>query len=114
MVNRKLTNRFLNMYRDGAIRVVVNNVVGKEIKVKRCVRQGAQPSMLLFLYNVDPVIIYLEKRLKGILLYNGPVLGPLLPDQTPLPDMSDKYTIKGYADDLNGHHQHGRQHRGRV
>ena len=50
-------------------------------------RQGAPPSLLLFLYNVDPVI----------LLYNGPVLGPLLPDQPPLPDQSDKYTIKGYA-----------------
>ena len=46
------TDRFLNMYRDAAIRVVVNNEVGKEIKVKRCVRQGAPPSILLFLYNV--------------------------------------------------------------
>ena len=94
------TDRFLNMYRDAAIRVVVNNEVGKEIKVKRCVRQGAPPSMLLFLYNVDPVIIYLEKRLKGILLCKGPVHVPRLPDQPPLPDKSDKYTIKGYADDL--------------
>ena len=94
------TARFLNMYRDAAIRVVVNNKVGKEIKVKRCVRQGAPPSMLLFLYNVDPVIVFLEKRLTGILLYSMPVLGPGLPGQPNLPHSDEKYTIKGYADDL--------------
>ena len=88
------TARFLNMYRDAAIRVVVNNEVGKEIKVKRCVRQGAPPSMLLFLYNVDPVIVFLEKRLTGILLYSMPVLGPGLPGQPNLPHSDEKYTIQ--------------------
>ena len=94
------TNRFLYMYRDAVIRVIVNNQVGKEIKIKRCVRQGAPPSMLLFLYNVDPVIVFLERRLTGILLYSMPVLGPVLPNQQALPQMEDRYTIKGYADDL--------------
>ena len=56
--------------------------------------------MLLFLYNIDPVIVYLEKRLTGVLLYKYPVAGPTLPNQEALPALEDKYTIKGYADDL--------------
>ena len=92
--------RFRKMYKTAVIRVVVNNEVGREIKIRRCVRQGAPPSMLLFLYNIDPVIVFLEKRLTGILLYNYPVAGPTLPDQVALPALEDRYTIKGYADDL--------------
>ena len=43
--------RFLNMYKNAVIRIVVNGVIGNAIEVKRCVRQGAPSSMLLFLYN---------------------------------------------------------------
>ena len=92
--------RFRNMYKNAVIRVVVNGEVAREIKIRRCVRQGAPPSMLLFLYNIDPVIVYLERRLTGILLYRLPVVGPVLPGQEALPMLEDKYTIKGYADDL--------------
>ena len=56
--------------------------------------------MLLFLYNVDPLIIYLEKRLEGILLYKRPVLGPVLEGQGPLKAQEERYTVKGYADDI--------------
>ena len=92
--------RFRNMYRDAEIRVVVNGVVGSAVKVKRCVRQGAPSSMLAFLYNMDPIIIHLENRLKGIELYRMPVQGPPTEGQGQLEDEVDVYKVKGYADDL--------------
>ena len=48
----KNVKRISNQYKNAKIRVVVNNEVGKEIKIKRCVRQGAPSSMVLFLYIV--------------------------------------------------------------
>ena len=49
---------------------------------------------------MDPIIVYLERRLKGILLYKQPVQGPVLQGQDPLRELEERYTIKGYADDL--------------
>lgn len=92
--------RISNQYKNAKIRVVVNNEVGGEIKIKRCVRQGAPSSMILFLYNVDPVLVYLEKRLTGISLYKLPVYGPVNEDLAPLPCLEEKFTVKGYADDI--------------
>ena len=72
------------MYQDAEIRVVVNGQVGSAVKVKRCVRQGAPSSMLAFLYNMDPIIIHLENRLKGIELYRMTVQGPPREEQEQL------------------------------
>ena len=93
-------DRFGNMYKDAEIRVVVNGEIGNAIKVKRCVRQGAPSSMLLFLYNMDPVLNFLERRLTGITLYRMPIMGPTLQGEDPLPPKEETYKIKGYADDL--------------
>ena len=102
-MSERNVQRFKNMYRDAEIRVVVNGVVGGAIKVKRCVRQGAPSSMLSFLYNMDPVILYLEKRLKGLDLYRMPIQGPVMEDEEQLEDDLDNYSVKGYADDLKAY-----------
>lgn len=99
-LTRTNVQRFKNMYKDAVIRVVVNGVIGKAIKVKRCVRQGAPSSMLLFLYNMDPAVVHLENRLQGITLYQMPVLGPVRPGEPALLPIEEKYKVKGYADDL--------------
>ena len=53
------------------------------------VRQGDKFAMELFLFGMDPIIKYLHKRLKGILIYSSPRLGPLQqhpqPPQYPFP-----------------------------
>ena len=56
--------------------------------------------MLEFLYNMDPVIIHLENRLTGIHLYSMPVAGPVLAGEPSIPPVEDKFSVKGYADDL--------------
>ena len=39
-------------------------------------RQGDCPSSTWFGYGIDPLLVCLEKRLKGILIHSKPVLGP--------------------------------------
>ena len=50
--------------------------------------------------GIDPLILCLEKRLKGITIYSTPVLGPVLKGAPSLSPMEEKYTVVGYADDL--------------
>ena len=46
--------------------------------------------MHLFSYGIDPLLIYLEKRLKG----------PVLPNSLPLASYEERYKVIGYADDV--------------
>ena len=55
--------------------------------------------MLLFCYGIDPHLVQLGARLKGITLYTAPTYGPVLPDQLPLEPTTEKYKLVGYCDD---------------
>ena len=79
--------------------VVLNGVLGAIIWLQRSLRQGDLPSMILFAIGIDPHLIRLTNRLTGILLYSTPTLGPVLPNQPPLPDTEERYKVTGYADD---------------
>ena len=116
-------SRLLNLYTDNYSIVVVNNVLGKCVKNTRMtIRQGDKISMEIFTFGIDPVLIYLESRLKGILIYKMPVQGPM-PAPTPppyrinprtagrqaprapapattLPPLELRYKLIGYCDDL--------------
>ena len=98
----KVINRLVNLYRDNITIVVVNNVLGKSFLNHRwSLRQGDVPSMHWFAYGIDPLLNYLEKRLKGILVHSLPVHGPSLvgvPGQ--LPPLEERYKVIGYADDM--------------
>ena len=98
----KVITRLKNLYRDNITIVVVNNVLGKSFLNHRwSLRQGDVPSMHWFAYGIDPLLNYLEKRLKGILVHSLPVHGPSLagvPGQ--LPPLEERYTVIGYADDM--------------
>ena len=60
--------RLQNLYKENLAVVVVNNIPGKCIKnIRLSLKQGDLPSMHLFSYGIDPLLIYLEKRLQGIL-----------------------------------------------
>ena len=56
--------------------------------------------MQLFSYGIDPLLCYLEKRLKGILITSLPVHGPVLPGLPPLLRREERYKVIGYADDV--------------
>ena len=80
---------------------MVNNVQGRLVKKMRLsLRQGDIPIMYFFSYAFDPLLRYLEKRLKGLLICSLPMLIPVLPDQPQLPVKEVRYKVIGYADDV--------------
>ena len=95
--------RISNLYSNSVSIVVVNNVLGKAIHNTRLsIRQGDKASMKWFTYGIDPIINYLKKRLKGILIHSTPVQGPLLAFQaSPLPPHELRYKLIAYCDDVN-------------
>ena len=73
----QVISRLKNLYEDNITIVVVNNVLGKSFTNHRwSLRQGDVPSMHWFAYGIDPLLDYLDKRLKGILIHSLPLHGP--------------------------------------
>ena len=100
-LSQQVINRLKNLYMENLSVIVVNNDLGRVIKNERLsVRQGDVPSMTWFAYGIDPLLHYLNKRLKGIPIFSLPVLGPVQENAAPLPPLEDKYKVIGYADDM--------------
>ena len=67
------------MYADSISVVMVNNVQGRAFSnLRGSLRQGDIPSMFWFGVGIDPLLIYLERRLHGIQITTLPVLGPTM------------------------------------
>jgi hypothetical protein len=82
--------------------VVINNVLGKSFVNHRwSLRQGDVQYMNWFAYGMDPLINYLDRRLKGILVHSLPLHGPL-PQDVPhhLQILEERYKVVGYANNL--------------
>ena len=63
-------------------------------------RQGDRPSGIWFCFGIDPLLVYLAKRLTGILIHSLPVLGPAEPQQPhQFPAFETRYKVLGYLDD---------------
>nr|MCS5593020.1 reverse transcriptase domain-containing protein [Porticoccaceae bacterium] len=95
-------DKMKNIYNKGITVPVVNNSLGPEVPNNRAsLRQGDRPSGLWYCFAIDPLIVYLERRLKGITIFKSPVQGPPKEGDPPtLPALETKYTIVGYLDDL--------------
>ena len=92
--------RLENIYKDNLSIIVVNNIPGIAVKnVRLTLRQGDVPSMELFSFGIDPLLVLLERVLKGILICSTPVLGPSLENNPPLEPFELRYKVIGYADD---------------
>ena len=90
-----------NRYKDNISIIVVNNVPGACIPNSRgSIRQGDKPSMSIFAYGIDPLLVYLDRRLKGILITSIPVHGPVKFLMPPLKPLEERYKVLGYADDV--------------
>ena len=87
--------RFSNLYAEGITVPVINNVLGTHLQNRRLsLRQGDRPSGIWFCYGIDPFLVYLEKRLQGILVHSLPVLGPVQSDQlSPLQPLETRYKV---------------------
>lgn len=80
--------------------VVVNNIPGAAVQnIRLTLRQGDVPSMELFSFSIDPLLVLLECSLEGILISSVPLLGPRIQDDPPLPQLELRYKVIGYADD---------------
>lgn len=100
-LDKEVVNRISNIYNRSFTLTVVNNVIGKAFKNSwSSLRQGDIPSMCWFSYAIDPLLIYLEKRLTGIPVFPIPVLGPREEDNKPIQAMEENYKIIGNADDV--------------
>ena len=68
--------------------------------IRGSLRQGCPGSMGWFAIAIDPLLIYLEKRLSGIPICSLPALGPLgQHDSVPL-RVEERYKVYGLADDV--------------
>ena len=83
--------------------VVVNKMLGNSIPNTRgSLREGDVPSMYWFGVGIDPLLVYLEKRLSGIPIASLPVHGPTL-ETSPQPTLQHTqqlYKLVAYADDV--------------
>ena len=97
----RVVERYRNLYRLNITIVVVNNIPGRSVKnIRLSLRQGDIPSMHYFSYGIDPLLMYLDRRLRGILITSLCDLGPVLQDCKPLECLEERYRVIGYADDV--------------
>ena len=94
-------NHINNLYMNNFSIVVVNNIPGKKFEnVRGSIRQGDKPSSSLFCYGIDPHLVWLDKRLRGIPIYSMPAIGPALENE-PFPiSVAENYKVLGYIDDV--------------
>ena len=69
----------IRRYYENSITIpIINCIPGREIPNKSLtLRQGDCPSSMWFGYRIDPLLIYLEKRLTGIPIHSLPCIGPI-------------------------------------
>ena len=78
-LKQEIVNRIMRLYQDSNSIVVVNNILGKSVPNNRgSLRQGDVPSMFWFGVGIDPLLVYLERRLQGIPIISLPQSGPSL------------------------------------
>ena len=67
--------RIKRYYEDSITVPMINCIPGRKVKNKRLtLRQGDCPSSLWFGYAIDPLLVYLNRRLSGIPLTSKPCL----------------------------------------
>ena len=100
-LDQTVINRLYRLYANNLTVVVVNDIPGKCFKNNyMSIRQGDRPSSTLFCFGIDPHIAWLERRLKGILIYKQSAEGPTLPGTIFRPQVETRYKIIGYIDDI--------------
>ena len=56
--------------------------------------------MHFFSFGIDPLLVYLEKRLQGFMIASLPVQGPVGAGQHGLQPIEERYKLIGYAYDV--------------
>ena len=100
-VHKEVIDRVRRIYSSSTTITVINNVPGCPLPNKRgSLRQGDVPSMFWFSIGIDPLLVYLEKRLTGIPISSLMVEGPCEENAGQIAPISQTYKIVAYADDV--------------
>ena len=101
-VNAATLSRLRNLYSEGITVPVVNNTPLPAIYDKRgSLRQGGTGSMEWFAFGIDPLLLFLEKNLTGILVSSSPISGPAKEgEQFPLHPYEERFKAMAYCDDV--------------
>ena len=91
----------VNLYSNNFTIVVVNQVPGRKFENKRwSIRQGDRPSSILFCFGIDPHLLWLDRRLRGIPIYSMPAAGPVQETETFPLTINETFRVIGYIDDV--------------
>ena len=102
-VSMEVISRLQRIYASSITIVVVNNLLGATFSnFRESLRQGDIPSMFFFGVGIDPLLVYLDKRLAGIPITSLPVQGPTGRTSTSstLNPLQQLYKVVAYADDV--------------
>ena len=102
-VDEEVINRIRRLYANSISVVVVNNVPGRAFKnIRGSLRQGDVPSMFWFGTGIDPLLYYLDMRLKGIPIITISVQGPTMENYplATMKPMTEMFKLVAYADDV--------------
>ena len=92
-LDKQVVNRLYNLYSNHLTVVVINGVQGRCFPNTRwSIRQGDRPSSIFFTYGLDPLLIWLEKRLTGIPIYTM--------DMFNAPTTTETFKVEAYVDDV--------------
>ena len=92
-LDKQVVNRLHNLYSNHLTVVVINGVQGRCFPNTRwSIRQGDRPSSIFFTYGLDPLLIWLEKRLRGIPIYTM--------DMFNAPTTTETFKVEAYVDDV--------------
>ena len=92
-LDKQVVNRLYNLYNNHLTVVVINGVQGRCFSNTRwSIRQGDRPSSMFFVYGLDPLLNWLEKRLRGIPIYTM--------DMFNAPTTSETFKVEAYVDDV--------------
>ena len=92
-LDKQVVNRLYNLYNNHLTVVVINGVQGRCFSNTRwSIRQGDRPSSMFFVYGLDPLLNWLENRLRGIPIYTM--------DMFNAPTTSETFKVEAYVDDV--------------
>ena len=99
----EVIQRIRRLYDQSISVVVVNNLLGQAFQnLRGSLRQGDVPSMFWFATGIDPLLVYLDKRLEGIPITSLPVHGPVQEGDhlAVLQPLHRRFKLMAYADDV--------------
>ena len=101
-MERNSIRRLQRLYDGGITIPVINSTPGKAVMdVRNSLRQGGAGSMNWFAVGIDPLVVFLQRRLKGIPVVSLPVSGPVTEtEESSLPPLVEHFKVMAFCDNI--------------